>query len=71
MGIVLNEISPVSKDAIKLTEKLFYELEELYEEGTIEKFVEETKKMIKFIVAYENRKPVACGALKHYDSENV
>jgi len=55
MGIVLKEISTISPDSIKLTEK----------------FLEETKKMIKFIVAYENKNPVACGALKHYDSETV
>lgn len=61
--------SAISVDVIFLSNLLHADLEKKYGKGNIEDFVEENKKMIEFYIVYDyENKPVACGALKKYDS---
>jgi len=65
---ILEQVSPDSKEAFELTNKLFFELDAHYPKSALENFVEENSLMNVFIVAFsESGQAVATGALKHYD----
>jgi GNAT superfamily N-acetyltransferase len=69
---ILEQVSPASKPALELTNKLFYELDAIYPKSILENFVEENSSMDIFIAAYsENGEAVATGALKRYNPETI
>ena len=68
----LKKISPISNEALELTNKLYLEMEAIYPKSMLENFVEENSLMKIFIAAYGgNKMAVAGGALKHISSNTV
>jgi GNAT superfamily N-acetyltransferase len=68
----LKQVSPSSKTALALTNKLFVELDSIYPKSVLENFIEENSSMKIFIIALsENNEAVATGALKHYNFETI
>jgi GNAT superfamily N-acetyltransferase len=66
---VLEQVSPDSRVALELTNKLLIELEAIYPKNVLENFIEENSLMDIFIVAYSgNDEAVAAGALKHFNT---
>jgi GNAT superfamily N-acetyltransferase len=56
---------PSCKDALEMTQGLFYELEEIYGKGTIENFTGENVKFSYFLVVKSGEINVASGAVNH------
>jgi putative acetyltransferase len=68
MEINFKRVDPSSEEALKFTEKLFEELDSMYEQGESEEFKEENNEFDLFIMAYSDKEEaVACGALRPLD----
>lgn len=67
----LRNISPSSKEALKITDDLFIDLEQRYGKGTIEDFMKENKSFRPFLIIEINKKIIACGTLNKIDEETA
>ncbi len=69
---ILKHVSPVSEEALKLTNKLFNELKLIYDKGILENFIEENSEMKIFVISSsESGESIAGGALKHVNQDTV
>lgn len=68
MELNFKRVDPASEEALNFTEKLYEELDSMYEPGEPEEFKDENSEFDLFIMAYSDKnEAVACGALKSLD----
>jgi len=68
----IKTVDAISPEAIKLSQELFIELEEIYGKRKIEDFMDENKIFLYFIIIFlEEDKPAASGALKYFDPFSI
>jgi GNAT superfamily N-acetyltransferase len=63
--LIIIPCDPSGEEALELTQGLYYELEELYGNGSIENFTEENGKFIYFLVVKSGEINIASGGINH------